>query len=481
MWWKFLLIFLAIAVVALVAVVLTRTIMFKPLAQPKKDEEDIDYDADKSVDSLQKLVRCKTISYYDSSKEDKAEFEKFEKTLAETFPLTHKTCERIKTNGRAILLKWSGKSSSKPTVLMAHYDVVPVSEEGWSKPAFDGIIEDGYLWGRGTLDTKITLNGAINAVEHLISKGFVPENDLYLAFGGDEEINGNGAPSIVEYFKANGVKPALVVDEGGAVVEDVFPGVHEPCALIGIAEKGMLNVKLEIKGAGGHASAPPPRTSLGKLSQACVKMEEHPFDFRITKPAQDMFDTLGRYSSFGYRMVFANLWLFKGVLNSLCKKSGGEINALLRTTVAFTQASGSVGINVLPPNASMCANLRLIAGDTMESAKDRIVNTIADPDINLEILGGMNPSVISDTDNAEYEKLKSAVASTWRDAIVAPYLMVQCSDSRHYGEISDRVYRFSAMALTKEERSTIHGNDERIPVETIKKATEFYIRLVSKL
>ena len=481
MWWKFLLIFLAIAVVAFIAIVLTRTIMFKPLPQPKKDENEVEFDEDKAVESLQKLVRCKTISYYDPSKEDPSEFEKFEKTLQEIFPLTYQHCQRIATKGRAILLKWQGKSSNKPSVLMAHYDVVPVSQDGWSKPAFDAIIEDGFMWGRGTLDTKITLNSAFNAVENLIGKGFVPENDIYLAFGGDEEVNGNGAPSIVEYFKEQGIKPALVVDEGGAVVEDVFPGVHEPCALIGIAEKGMLNVKLEIRGAGGHASAPPPKTSIGKLSRACVKMEEKPFDFRITKPALDMFDTLGRYSSFVFRMVFANLWLFKGVLNAMCKKSGGEINALLRTTVAFTQASGSVGINVLPPNASMCANLRLIDGDTMESAKERIVNTIDDPSINVEVLGGMNPSVISDTNNEEYEKLKSAIASTWRDAIVSPYLMVQCSDSRHYGEITDRVYRFSAMALTKEERATIHGNDERIPLDTIKKATEFYIRLVSKL
>jgi carboxypeptidase PM20D1 len=180
-------------------------------------------------------------------------------------------------------------------------------------------------------------------------------------------------------------------------------------------------------------------------------------------------------------MIFANLWLFKGALNLLCKKSGGEINALMRTTVAFTQMSGSKGINVLPPVASMRANLRLIEGDTMESALEEIRKKVDDKGIKVTKISGMNPSRISVTDCEAYDKVASAVASTWRDAIVSPYLMVQCSDCRHYGRITDKVYRFSAMDLTKEERGTIHGNDEKIRIESIIRATEFFIRLASKL
>jgi carboxypeptidase PM20D1 len=180
-------------------------------------------------------------------------------------------------------------------------------------------------------------------------------------------------------------------------------------------------------------------------------------------------------------MIFANLWLFKGALNLLCKKSGGEINALMRTTVAFTQMSGSKGINVLPPVAYMRANLRLIEGDTMDSALEEIRKKANDEGIKVSKISGMNPSRISSVDCEAYNKVAIAVASTWRDAIVSPYLMVQCSDCRHYGRITDKVYRFSAMDLTKEERATIHGNDEKIRIESIVRATEFFTRLASKL
>ncbi len=480
-WWHFILIGVGAVLLLLIAVVLIRTALFKPKAEIAKDDSECVVDEERTIKTLGEMVKCRTVSYVDKSKEDAQEFERFDFLLPTLFPYVTSTCERVDVKGRAIVFRWKGKSSSSPSVLMAHYDVVPVEEEKWSKPAFDAIIEDGVMWGRGTLDTKVTLNGIMNAVESLIKSGFVPQNDVYLAFGGDEEVNGTGASSVVDYFEENEITPALVVDEGGGVVTNVFPGVKQPCGLIGIAEKGMLNVDLTIDTAGGHASAPPPHTSIGRLSKACLNIENKPFTFRITKPASEMFDTLGRRSSFLFRMIFANLWLFKGALNLLCKKSGGEINALMRTTVAFTQMSGSKGINVLPPVASMRANLRLIEGDTMDSALEEIRKKANDEGIKVSKISGMNPSRISEVDCEAYNKVASAVASTWRDAIVSPYLMVQCSDCRHYGRITDKVYRFSAMDLTKEERGTIHGNDEKIRIESIVRATEFFTRLASKL
>jgi len=198
----------------------------------------------------------------------------------------------------------------------------------------------------------------------------------------------------------------------------------------------------------------------------------------LTKPVAEMFDTLGRHSSFLYRMIFANLWCFRGVLDLICRKNGGELNALMRTTVAFTQMNGSSASNVIPPEASMVSNIRLNPEDTMESGLAYLKKVIDDPNVALQLIHGMDPSPISRTDCEGWNKVASSVASTWKGCIVSPYLMVQCSDSRHYGSLSDRVYRFSAMDLTTEERGTIHGNNERIRVETIKKAAEFFIRLL---
>ena len=471
-------IFILSAVVVLLAVILIRTALFVPHDEPRSAPDPVEFDRDAAVSALRELIRCRTVSRYDPALEDDAEFERLIALLPELYPHVSESCTFTRLPDRALLFHWKGKHPDEPSVMMAHYDVVPVNEDGWEVPPFDGIIRDGVLWGRGTLDTKVTFNGVLSAADALIVSGFVPAHDMYFAFSGGEEVNGMGAVNIVNWFKEHGIKPALVVDEGGAVVENVFPGVKKPCGLIGIAEKGMLNCTFTVKSGGGHASAPAPHTPIGELSRACCAIENHPFPMHLTTPAAAMFDTLGRHSTFLYRMIFANLWLFSGVLNLLAKKSGGEMNALLRTTVAFTQASGSAAPNVIPPEASMTANLRLNPADSVEGAMEYLRKTADNGKITLTAGVSMEPSPVSEIACPAWDKVAAAVADTWQGCIVSPYLMVQCSDSRHYRDLSDHVYRFSAMALTKEERASIHGHNEKIRLENIGKAVELYIRLM---
>ena len=460
--------------------VLIRTLAFRPKPMPALSEEEVSFDKDAAIHALAELVKCKTVSYNDHSLEDEAEFQKLISLLPELYPNVFSACTMEQLPDRALLVRWPGKNKGEPAVMMAHYDVVPVNEENWDKPPFAAVIEDGVMWGRGTLDTKVTFNGVFSAADHLIGKGFVPENDIYFAFSGGEEVNGKGAPNIVQYFVDHGIEPALVVDEGGAVVENVFPGVKEPCGLIGIAEKGMMNVQYRAVSAGGHASAPKPHTPVGVLAAACKRVEDHPFKMHITKPVAEMFDTLGRRSNFLYRMIFANLWCFGWVLDLLAKSSGGEMNALMRTTSAFTQMEGSSARNVIPPEASMVANMRLNPADSVESALEYLRKTVGNDAVEITALESCPPSPISRTDCAAWDKVSAAVAGTWEGCIVSPYLMVQCSDSRHYRDLSDHVYRFSAMDLTGQERSTIHGHNEHIRLETLERSVEFYIRLMNQ-
>ena len=465
-------------VLVFLAVLVLRALMFNPKPQPQLDAEPIDFDKDAAVSALQQLVRCKTVSNVDPALEDDAEFEKLINLLPELYPHIVKACTFTRFPDRGLLFHWQGKAHDKPSVMMAHYDVVPVQEDMWEKPPFAAILENGVLWGRGTLDTKVTLNGALSAANYLVQKGFVPEQDIYFAFSGGEEVNGKGAENIVNYFAQQGIVPALVVDEGGAVVENVFPGVNVPCGMIGIAEKGMINVRYTVRSGGGHASAPLPKSPVTDLAKACRKVVDNPFPMHLTPPVAALFDTLGRQSSFVYKLIFANLWCFKPILNLICVSSGGEMNALVRTTTAFTQMSGSSARNVIPAKASIVSNMRLNPQDTVESAVEYLRKTVNDPSVEIEVLEGNDPSRISQVDCDSYRKVAAAVSATWDGCITSPYLMVQCSDSRHYGAISDKVYRFSAMDLTKEERGTIHGNNERIRVETLCRAVEFYIRLL---
>ncbi len=464
----------------LILFVLIRTLCFKPQGNIEADNTAVEFDRERAIENLRSLIRFKTVSYKDKALENNAEFEALIDALPSLYPNVFSVCEFKKLPDRALLFKWEGETHEKAAVMMAHYDVVPVKEELWEKPAFEAILENGVIWGRGALDTKVTFNGVLSAADSLIASGFKPKEDIYFAFSGGEEVNGKGAENIVSYFEENNIKLSFVVDEGGAVVENVFPGVKEPCGLIGIAEKGMMDIEYRVKSAGGHASAPKPNSPIPSLSKACCRIEARPFKSHITPPVKKMFDTLGRRSSFVYRMIFANLWLFSPVLDMICRSSGGELNALMRTTVAFTQSYGSDASNVIPPEARMISNIRINPMDNMNSALEYIKKVADNDNIEINILHGMNPSRISETECPEWDKVAKAVASTWSGCIVSPYLMVQCSDSRHYGRISDRVYRFSAMDLTSEERATIHGNNEKIRVETAERAVEFYIRLMKQ-
>lgn len=462
------------------AVIVVRALQFKPYPMEKTEAENFPVDEKRALERFQAMIRLKTVSYPDEKLEDPQTFADFQKLLAEAYPAVTKTCPREILGRRGMLYHWKGKSSAKPSVLMAHYDVVPVNENEWQEPPFGAVVKDGELWGRGTLDTKGTLHGVMEAAEMLIGQGFVPENDVYFAFGGDEEIFGGDAPAIVEELKKRGIHPEFVLDEGGAIVDGVFPGVSKSAALIGTAEKGTVSVDMTASGKGGHASAPASRQALGILGRALSRIQDHAMPFTLTPPAREMFDILGRESSFGYKLLFANLWCFGPLLDLVCRRSGGELNALVRTTCALTMAQGSKAFNVLPSTAHAGINLRLISGDTIEAAIARLKTIVDDPSVEVKLVSGGEPSTVSQTGDEPWNRLKSAIGAAYPGVLVSPYLMLAGSDSRHYGPISEHVYRFSGMPMSKEQRGLIHNANERIPVAQLKDTICFFAEVMKR-
>lgn len=440
---------------------------------------------DKIASDMSAMIQCQTVSNKDAAKENDSEFQKFKTVLRERFPLIHAHCQYRELGRRGLLYHWAAATatgSAKPRIFMSHYDVVPVESAAWSRDPFGGELIDDEIWGRGTLDTKGTLLGIMEAAEMLLDAGYAPKQDLYFAFSGDEEIFGPSAPAIVDYFATAGIEPEMVLDEGGAVVEKPLPGVFKDAAVVGIAEKGIANIRVAMKSTGGHASTPPRRSTAARLAQAILKLEKVGFKPRLSFPVEQMLLSLAKEGRFGLRLVAANLWFFKPLLFFAAKRMGGELSALLRTTIAVTQLEGSEAINVMPPEVACGLNLRILPGETRASALVWVKDIVSGLHAEVSIIGGdgfgSEPSRVSTLDAPAWEMLQNTIRETWPDTTVAPYLMLAGSDSRHYGRISDKVYRFSAMKLSKAERGLIHSHDERVPLDTLCRCVTFYWRLM---
>ncbi len=464
--------------VTLISVLLIRTFSFKPNLFPtmKRHQQ---LDENRIKQSLSEMIQFKTVSSLDDKKIDQKAFASFRDYVKFRYP-TICSSANYQEMGSAMLFHLKGKSDRFPIVMMAHYDVVP-AKGVWQDDPFSGKITEDRIIGRGALDTKNSLCAVMEATEWLLNQNHVFEHDLYLAFSGDEEIGGPSAPMIRDYFKANNITPYLVLDEGGAIVSNMFPGVKQKSAVIGLSEKGFLILKLSAFSKGGHASAPPLVTPLSQLANAIVRLnKDRTFKMKITPVVGTMFDTIARHSeSFAIRMLFANLWLFSPIVKWIAKKNGGPFMALLKTTQAFTMAEGSDAINVLPNQASIGIDYRLRPGESVDAVLTRIRRIINDETLKIEVIAQFDSPKESVMDEG-YERLKEAINRTWPDVIVSPYLMTATSDSRHYHAISERVFKFSPMDVSKTDLAMIHGDDESITIENLMNGVQFYINLLSQ-
>lgn len=467
--------------IAFVLVLLVRTLRFHPVKATAPAPVTVAVDADEAARNLSAMVRCQTVSHPDQALDDEKEFAQFTALLPTLFPKVFATCSFETVGDRGLMLHWQSKSNLAPLVLTAHYDVVPADASVWEKPPFSGDIENGIIYGRGTLDTKCTLSAILNAAEMLIQQGYTPDRDIYFCFAGNEEVMGSGAPGIVDVLEERGVHPLMVLDEGGAIVEKVFPGVAQPCALIGIAEKGSVNYKVTARALGGHSSAPLPHTPVDMLARACLAILKKPFPFRATVPAKQLINGLARHSTFAYRLLFANLWAFSPLLDLVCRKSGGELNALFRTTIAFTMLNAGESANVMPAAAQMTLNARVLPGESVEGTFAALQRKIGDENAQVELLQGFSPSGCSDTDGEGYARLQKTIGEVFPGVLVSPYMMIACSDARHYERICKHVYRFTGMALSGVERRMIHGANEQIPIAKQADTVRFYLRLMQNV
>ncbi|SNY62024.1 M20/M25/M40 family metallo-hydrolase [Paractinoplanes atraurantiacus] len=431
------------------------------------------------LEAFRDLLRIPTVSTREAAEWDSGAFDDFHAALRRHFPLLHEKLELTRIGTHGLLFHWPGVSAERPVVLMAHIDVVPVEGE-WTHPPFEAVVEDGVIWGRGTLDCKASLTAICQAVEDLLAGGHTPAQDVWLSFGCDEEVAGVAAQLAVDELRRRGVEPWFVLDEGGAVAHDVLPGVPVPVAAIGVTEKGVASIELSVDGRGGHASTPAPMGPTVRLARAVTRLDRSPMPATTPDVVVEFLRRASAHATGPIGLALRGAVRSRPVLTRLLLAAGPEAAAMVRTTFAITTLSGSPALNVVASNATAGVNIRILVGDTMASAIAHVRKVIRDKKVTIRVVHDGEPSPPSPLDDA-FQLIEAVTVSHFPKAVPAPYVMMAATDARRFTAICERVYRFTPFEMTKKQREAIHSYDEHITVDAYLAGVSWYRSLLQRL
>lgn len=440
--------------------------------------------SDSVVTHLVKAIQIQTISNQDNSELNNVPFIEFKKFLEKSYPLVFENLHQEHFSSNSILLEWEGIDTSlKPVMFMAHQDVVPAEDQKtkWLYPPFSGQIYQNNIYGRGTLDDKTSLIGLLEAAEYMLLNNFKPKRTIYFCFGDDEEIGGNGAKEVAEWFIKKNMNFEFIIDEGPGIGIDIIDEVKSPIAFIGVAEKGYASVELSVNQGSGHSSMPPKKTAIGILGKAIDKIEDNPFPARYDGVIKMLFDEIAPKMSFSKRFIFQNSRYFKTLIKTKLSLNNST-NALIRTTSAATIFHSGEKENILPNQAVATINFRILPGDSIESIVPYINKIVNDRRVKVMFKGPVyNAPPISDINSLGYKLLAKSCNELFPQAIVAPALVIGTTDSRHFAKTCNTILRFIPMDFRKDDLEHIHGMNEKVNINDYKKLIQFYVRLMENL
>lgn len=478
---SFLILFFAFVALAAILVFRANSVFHDHQLEPASGMTEISVDEPLAVRRFSEALTIPTISYDDRSNFDANAFRNFREFLQNAYPMVHRDTEQTVVNNHSLVFHLPGSDPSlEPVLFMGHMDVVPVEDitlGQWTYPPFSGKVADGIIWGRGSVDDKFTVISLMEALELLLEENARPKRSIYFAFGHDEEVGGkDGAASVAEYFKGRGINFDYVMDEGGAVVEGLMEGLDRPLAVIGVSEKGYVNLVLTVNAPGGHSSQPPEQTAVGILSRAIVKVEDHPFPARLDYLFMTI-EAIGVEMPFTTRLAMGNLWLFSPLVESHLLKNKDDA-AATRTTTAATMVNGSPKANILPTRATAVINSRILPGESVETVKQRVIDLIDDERVTVADEYGTNPSPVSPSDSRGYELIAQTIRGMDENILVAPYMVRGGTDAKYFYSLSPNVYRFMMLRINTDTMRYIHGIDEHVAVEDYLEAIRFYYHLI---
>ena len=465
-----------------------RTLRFRSRQLDVEPIEAIELPEAAILDRLGRAIRIQTVSYEDPSEIDYVAFREFHRFIASEYAAVADALHKTVINDYSLLFDWTGSEPElNPVVLTAHMDVVPVERDSWQSDPFGGQIEDGYLWGRGTLDDKGSLISILEAVEHLASQGYRPRRTIYLGFGHDEErgaLGGlEGANKIARFLRERGVHADMVMDEGAMLDESASPVPGRRVALIGIAAKGYVSIRLSAAAAGGHAMAPPVdhSTVIEQLTRAIITLQEHPFPSRIDPAVGYLFDYIGPESRGLDKLALANRWLFKHLLIAKLARMNTTA-ALLHTTMSPTVIRAGTKEQSLPGTGYAIVNFRTMPGQTSEDLLRSVRAVLKDCPVGVELHGMPHDALpMSAVRSASYKIIEKTIRETFPGITVAPFLVPGRGDIEYYREVGEDTYMFAPLLYSPELLETLHGHNERIPTQNYLSMIRFYVRLIENL
>jgi len=477
------LVVLGVLLLFLLAFLLVRTATFARPFEPVEPAEGLPVDMQVVAEHLSAAIRCETYATGQADTPNRQGLLGLHRLLEGLYPRVHATLKREVINEFSLLYTWEGSQPALPAVLfMAHQDVVPVepaSLADWTYPPYDGQIADGFVWGRGAIDIKDQIVTLFEAVEGLLKAGYQPQRTIYLAFGHDEEtLRGGGAEAMAALLQERMVTLAAVLDEGGTIVDEVLPGVKEPVAMVGTAEKGYLTLEVTVQGQPGHTARPPAHTAIGELAGALSRLEANPMPVHVSA-VKPLFKAVGASAPFFTQMAFANLWLFGGTVKRRLEANPGT-NAAIRSTAAVSMIQAGLRENILPAQARATVNYRLLTGDSIATICDHVRQVIHDERVHFECVEGKawEASPASSVDSAAFHCLETTTRRVFGNIPVAPYLIAGATDARKYVALCENVYRFSPVVMEQADLDRMHGTNERIAVVALEMMVKFYADLI---
>ena len=431
------------------------------------------------AEHLAEMVRFKTVSDVDPDKMDYDEFYRFHQYLEQRFPLLHKTLSREVVGRAGLLYKWTGtgKSGNLPIMLTAHQDVVPAGDESrWTYPPYGGTIADGRVWGRGANDCKGVMLAHLEAIEALIAGGFVPDYDVYLGYGCNEEVGGSNAAEISALLQSRGVRLGMLIDEGSGVCPGKREGMCDDIVYIKLAEKGGASYKIIVRGKGGHTMNMGKKGLIAEMGQIIVDLQKTPFPWRLTDCVAAEYREKAPYF-LNNQEVFSDLEHRLTEACELLEKNPREIGKFYTTRI-LTGIHSISSAGSMPTEVELTVSCALLDGDTAETVREELQQIVGDR-AEVQLMSGRDPSPTSRMDTAAYRCVKEAYERLYPGVHVIPSLGVGGTDARHYYPVCDCVYRCSGYPYSPDGISiNLHDYDENMYAGLLGNGPEFFAEIL---